>query len=97
MLVTAVDVVDAANDNALLVPMMEQAEETTGTRRRILRRQSPSGVRLREKSDSEVELAKLYTDWSLNAHRNGDGGRAAELGQQAVELAETTGDVRATA
>ena len=32
MLVTAVDVADAANDNALLVPMMEQAEETTGTR-----------------------------------------------------------------
>ena len=26
------DVVDAANDNALLVPMVEQAEETTGTR-----------------------------------------------------------------
>ena len=32
MLVTAVDVVDAANDNALLVPMLEQAEETTGIR-----------------------------------------------------------------
>ena len=32
MLVTAVDVVDAANDNALLVPMVEQAEGTTGTR-----------------------------------------------------------------
>ena len=32
MLVTAVDVVDAANDNALLAPMMEQAEETTGTK-----------------------------------------------------------------
>ena len=32
MLVTAVNVVDAANDNALLVPMMEQAEETTGTK-----------------------------------------------------------------
>ena len=32
MLVTAVDVVDAANDNALLAPMVEQAEETTGTR-----------------------------------------------------------------
>ena len=32
MLVTAVDVVDAANDNTLLVPMMEQAEETTGTK-----------------------------------------------------------------
>ena len=32
MLVTAVDVVDAANDNALLAPMLEQAEETTGTR-----------------------------------------------------------------
>ena len=51
MLVTAVDVVDAANDNAMLAPMMEQAEETTGTkfaddvgRRRILRRQSPGTV-----------------------------------------------------
>ena len=32
MLITAVDVVDAANDNALLAPMMEQAEETTGTK-----------------------------------------------------------------
>ena len=32
MVVTTVDVVDAANDNALLVPMIEQAEETTGTR-----------------------------------------------------------------
>ncbi len=32
MVVTAVDVVDAANDNALLAPMVEQAEETTGTR-----------------------------------------------------------------
>ena len=32
MMVTAVDVVDAANDSALLVPMVEQAEETTGTR-----------------------------------------------------------------
>ena len=32
MLVTAVDVVDEVNDNALLVPMMEQAGETTGTK-----------------------------------------------------------------
>ena len=32
MLVTAVDVVDAANDNALLVPMLEQAKETTGAK-----------------------------------------------------------------
>ena len=32
MLVTAVDVVEQANDNALLAPMVEQAEETTGTR-----------------------------------------------------------------
>ena len=32
MLVTAADVVDAANDNALLVPMIKQAEETTGTK-----------------------------------------------------------------
>ena len=46
MVVTAVDVVDAANDNALLAPMVEQAEETTGDkgaddvgRRRIFRRE----------------------------------------------------------
>ncbi len=32
MLVTAVDMVDEVNDNALLVPMMEQTEETTGTK-----------------------------------------------------------------
>ena len=32
MLVTAVDVVDKANDNAMLAPMMERAEETTGTK-----------------------------------------------------------------
>ena len=32
MLVTAADMVDEVNDNALLVPMMEQAEETTGTK-----------------------------------------------------------------
>ena len=32
MLVTAVDVVDQANDNSLLAPMVEQAEETTGTK-----------------------------------------------------------------
>ena len=32
MLVTAVDVVDQANDNAMLAPMLERAEETTGTR-----------------------------------------------------------------
>ena len=32
MVVTAVDVVDQANDNALLAPTMEQSEETTGTK-----------------------------------------------------------------
>ena len=32
MLVTAVDMVGEVNDNALLMPMMEQAEETTGTK-----------------------------------------------------------------
>ena len=32
MVVTAVDVVDQANDNALLAPMMEQSEEMTGTK-----------------------------------------------------------------
>ena len=32
MLVTAVDVVDAANDNALLAPMVDQAEETNHAR-----------------------------------------------------------------
>ena len=32
MLVTAVDVVDEANDTARLTPMVEQAEEMTGVR-----------------------------------------------------------------
>ena len=32
ILVTAVDVVDAANDNAQLVPIMKQAEEASGTK-----------------------------------------------------------------
>ena len=31
-LVTAVDVVDQANDNSLVGPMVEQSEETTGTK-----------------------------------------------------------------
>ncbi len=35
MLVTAVDVVDQANDNSLLAPMVEQSEQTTGTKSQI--------------------------------------------------------------
>ena len=34
MLVTAVDVVDAANDNALLIPMVEQAKRRPGQEHR---------------------------------------------------------------
>ena len=36
MVVIAVDVVDQANDNALLAPMMEQSEETTGTKSQMI-------------------------------------------------------------
>ena len=35
MLVTAVDVVDEANDSARLVPMLEQSEDTTGARAQV--------------------------------------------------------------
>ena len=51
MLVTAVDVVDEANDTARLTPMVEQAEEVTGVRgsddvgrRWLFRRQARRGV-----------------------------------------------------
>ncbi len=42
MLVTAVDVVDVAHDHARLIPMLQQAEDTTGIRKR--RRRWPTPV-----------------------------------------------------
>ena len=35
LLITAVDVVDEPSDNALLAPMMKQAEENTGSKAEI--------------------------------------------------------------
>lgn len=43
------------------------------------------------------ELAGLYIDWSLTAHRHGGAGRARELGRQALDLAELAGDELALA
>ena len=64
MLVTAVDVVDAANDNALLVPMVEQAEETMGTKSQmtvgrcwILRRESLGRMRPSRSAGGSVGVA----------------------------------------
>jgi predicted ATPase len=43
------------------------------------------------------EHAKLYTDWSLNAHRQGQADRALNLAYQALELAKAAGDTLALA
>ena len=65
MLVTAVDVVDAANDNALLVPI-EQAEETRDKstddvgRRRIFRRKSLGRMRPSRSAGGSVESRQRF-------------------------------------
>ena len=44
------------------------------------------------------ERARIYADWSLTVHQAGNGdGRAAELAQRALSLAEAAGDTRALA
>ena len=43
------------------------------------------------------DAAALYADWSLCAHRQGDSLRAGELAQQALRVAEGTGDDRSLA
>jgi DNA-binding SARP family transcriptional activator/predicted ATPase len=43
------------------------------------------------------ERARLHVDWSLTAHRRGDAVRARDLGEQALDLAEATGDSHALA
>ncbi len=39
-----------------------------------------------------TEQARIYADWSLNAHRQGNGAQALVLACRALELAETVGD-----
>lgn len=41
--------------------------------------------------------ARLYADWTLAAHHLGQSGRAQELAQRALELAEAAGDAQALA
>jgi predicted ATPase len=43
------------------------------------------------------ECARLYADWSLTAHHQGQTTKALNLAQQARELAETAGDTQALA
>ena len=66
MLVTAVDVVDAANDNALPVPMVEQAEETTGTRAQMTLADA-GYFAASHLADAPVEVSR----WWCPSHGNG--------------------------
>lgn len=43
------------------------------------------------------ECARLYADWSLTAYRQGEAGRALELAERALGMAETAGDALALA
>ena len=92
MLVTAVDVVDAANDNALLVPMLEQAEETTGTKSQMTLADAGyfAASHLEEcaRRDQQVVVSesrqfpkgKSPGNWVIGA----GGGRSAATSEQAV-------------
>ena len=66
MLVTAVDVVDQANDNAMLVPMMEQAEETTGTKSQMTLADTDISLRVTCKS-----APVAVSTWWCPSHDNG--------------------------
>ena len=44
-----------------------------------------------------TEQARLYSDWSLTAYHRGDAGRAQDMTNQALNIAETIGDQRAQA
>jgi tetratricopeptide (TPR) repeat protein len=48
-------------------------------------------------TDFVGERARLYTDWSLTAHRRGQADQALELAFQAMKLAEGVGDAHALA
>jgi predicted ATPase len=51
-----------------------------------------------DKQDEEAqECGRIYADWSLIAYHRGDTGRARELAQHALRLAETAGEPRALA
>ena len=47
------------------------------------------------KENTSVQLARLYSDWSLTAHHRGDAGRAQSMAKESLDLAEEIGDKRA--
>ena len=47
--------------------------------------------------DASPERARLYSDWSLNAHRKGDPQGALEMALRAAEIAQATNDTEAVA
>jgi DNA-binding SARP family transcriptional activator len=50
-----------------------------------------------KEADPAGESARLYADWSLTAHHQGQAGKAFNLAEQARELAESAGDTQALA
>lgn len=56
-----------------------------------------AALTVQRKTGLEGESARLYADWSLAAHHQGQTNKALNLAQQARELAENTGDTRALA
>ena len=46
-----------------------------------------------ENEDTSPERARLYGDWSLNAHRQGDPQRTLGMALRAVEIAEAANDI----
>ena len=63
MLVTAVDVVDEANDHARLIPMLQQAEDTTGIKAQTTVADYHSGSNLEECGgrDQQVVMPEAAT------------------------------------
>ena len=82
MLVTAVDVVDAANDNALLAPMVEQAEETTGARAQMTL--ADAGYALWQ--SATVEVSRWWCDRFLKDPRTDSPEHSDSFGPQGQTL-----------
>jgi len=45
--------------------------------------------------EASIEQARLYSDWSLTAYHRGDPGRARNMTNKALDIAESIGDKRA--
>ena len=56
-----------------------------------------AALKVADGQDSSNQLASIYADWSLTAHRQGHVQQARELAQRALSLAETSDDFPALA